>query len=96
VSSPEALWVAGDFLAGIAMIYTDVLGPVFYGIVIFLMILPLYLKTNSVVLPLGVLILLSGLVEIALPAPAVDLARFLVIIFVAGGLFLLVTRGRVR
>lgn len=96
MSSPETFFAAGDFLAGITAIYTNVLGPVFFGIVIFLAILPLYLKTNSVILPLGVLILLASLIEIAMPAPMVDLARFLVITFIAGGLFLMVTRGRVR
>lgn len=96
MSSPESYFLTGDFLAGIAAIYTNVLGPIFFGIVIFLAIIPLYLKTNSVILPLGVAILLSGLIEIALPAPAVDLLRFLVILFVAAGLFLVVTRGRLR
>ncbi len=96
MSSPEALFAAGDFLAGVAAIYTAVLGPVFFGVVVGLAILPLYLKTNSIVLPLGVLMLLSGLVEVVLPPAAVDLVRFLVIILVASGLFLMVTRGRVR
>ena len=94
MSTPETFFASGDFLAGIAAIYTGTLGSVFFGLVIFLMILPLYLKTNSIILPLGVAILLSGLVEIMLPAPAIDLARFLVIAGIAAGLFLLITRGR--
>lgn len=89
-----AAWLDGDFLGGVTTIYTSVLGPVFYGIIVLLLMLPLYFKTNSIVLPLSVAILLSGFIEIIMPAPALDFGRFILIAGVAGGLFLLVTRGR--
>ena len=89
-----SLFASGDAAGAIAYIYTSVLGPIFYGLVVFLVMLPIYFKTQSIVLPLGVAILLSGLVEVILPAPAIDFARFMAILGIAAGLFLLVTRGR--
>ena len=88
------LFISGDVSGAIALIYTQVLGPIFYGFLTLLVMLPLYFRTNSIVLPLGVAILLSSLFEVVLPAPGLDFARFFAILGIACGLFLLVTRGR--
>lgn len=94
MSTPEAYFAAGDFLAGIAQIYVGLLGPVFYAILVFLIMTPLYFRSKSIILPLIVSILLAGVFEGVLPGPVIDFARFFTIIGIASGLFLVSTRGR--
>lgn len=94
MSTPITLFASGDFLAGISLIYTNILGPLFYGVLVFMVIYPIYAKTQNVVLPAVLAILLAGAFEAVIPAPVIVLARFFVILTVATGLFLIFTRGR--
>ena len=84
----------GDFLSAVAQIYVDVIGPIFYGVFVFLLVWPIYLRTQSVLIPVIILIFLGSMIELALPASVLVMVRGVISILIAASLFYVATRGR--
>lgn len=94
MSTPADWFAAGNFLQGVAQIYIDVIGPAFYGVLVFLMVWPIYLRTQSILIPGVLLIFMASMIEVALPEGALVLIRGLIAVVVAASLFFMATRGR--
>lgn len=76
----------GDVTGYVISIYTDVMGDLFLGVVMLAVFGGLYIRTQDIVLPAIVWILIGTALEVAIPTGGMSLGKGLVIIAI-GGLF---------
>lgn len=83
---------AGDFTGFVVGIYTTVLGEMFYGLIIFALTLPLYIRYQNIGPPLIVALLCVTFLEGIIPPEGLDLVRLLTVLGVAVVLYWVFTR----
>ena len=79
----------GQWLGLVSYVYTNLLGDFFYLFLEVMILIPLYLKTRSVLVPSVILTIFSGILIPLLPPEAVRFAYLSLVLGVAGSVYAL-------
>jgi len=71
------LLLQGDFIRAVVEIYTSVMGQAFYAAVLLALSVPLYIRTQSLAFVAAVWLLVWGVLQVVMPAPAVNFGVFM-------------------
>ena len=86
-------WLAtGDVLGFFVAIYTSVLGMMFFGVIIFAMTVPLYIRYQNIGPPLIVAFLSVTFLESVIPPEGLDIVRLMVVVGIAVVFYWVFTR----
>jgi len=91
----DLLWqylLQGDILGFVQAVFTSVLGDLFYGFIMLIVLVPLYIRTQSLLAVMVVTLLLSGLFYSLTPVGGIGLMRILLTVALGGLLFWLFTK----
>jgi len=82
----------GDLVGFVTGCYTMRLGEVFYGLVLLALMIPIYIRYQSLMAVAVLMLLLGAVIEYMIPTPAITMSKILIILGVAGILYRLFVR----
>jgi len=90
----EQYLLNNDLIGFIIAIYTSVLGQLFYGVLVMIITVPLYMRTQSLSYVTILWILMGTLIETVLPIAVFNIGHVLIVLGIAGLLYKLFTSER--
>jgi len=77
----------GDLVGFIIAVYTSLIGQVFYGLILLIITVPLYIRTQSIMYCSILWIVINSILVVMVPTPGFNLAYVLLAAGIAGILF---------